>query len=81
MSVRRQDEAAVAAHHPVAVIGPRRSDMITGPAEWVVARHAASAVRKSSCNGMIRPLPFLALPSGNSRTVPMSRRISDHGPG
>ena len=54
------------------VIGPPRSDTITGPADWVAARHAAKAVRKSSCNGMTRPLPFLAAWSGNSRTVPMA---------
>jgi hypothetical protein len=55
-----------------AVIGPPRSETITGPAACVTDRHAANAVRNSSCNGMTRPLRFLAAQSGNSRTVPMS---------
>ena len=55
-----------------AVIGLPRSETITGPADCVTARHAANAVRKASCNGMMRPLRFLAARSGNSRTVPMA---------
>ena len=63
------------------VIGPPRSDTITGPVPWVTARHLVSARRKSSCNGTLRPLPFLAAWSGNSRTVPDGAgRIGDHGP-
>jgi hypothetical protein len=54
------------------VIGPPRSDTITGPSELFAARHAANAARKSSCNGIVQPLPFLAAASGNSRTVPMA---------
>jgi hypothetical protein len=49
-----------------------RSDTITGPAEQVAARQIAKAARKSSCNGITRPLPFLAAESGNSRVVPMA---------
>jgi hypothetical protein len=62
------------------VIGPPRSETITGPADWVAARHAARAVRKSSCNGMTRPLAFLAARLGNSRTVPMAPVGSVHSP-
>ena len=54
------------------LIGPPRSDAITGPADGVTDRQAAMALRKSSCNGTIRPLPFLAAWSGNSKTVPIA---------
>src|ERR1700687_5405424 len=54
------------------VIGPPRSDLITGPTPSVLARQAISAARKSACIGILRPLFFLAALSCSSMPVPIS---------
>lgn len=49
-----------------------QSFAITGPIVPAIARHSASARRKSGCSGIMRPLPLFAERSRNSTTAPMA---------
>ena len=63
------------------VIGPPRSDTITGPAEWVAARHAAKALAQIFMQWDYSAAPFLGGMVGQFQNCPDGAcRVGDHGP-
>ena len=66
----------------IGVIGPPRSERMTGPEPKVSVIHEAKAVARSSCSGIVRPLFFFAAQSRSSidRRY-LATRVEHHVPG